>query len=133
LLDISGQGLGKAVTQYWTTHTSQLDAEMRVTCVYQALIKHHTNGKMSLTAPIAIKGLKKLGFKWKEVGKGVNIDGHEKPDVVFYCQHHYLPQWKEFEKRMPEWSSSGALNNTPITLVGIAYIIFKSNVYGFIR
>ena len=93
MLDISGQGLAEAVTKYWTTQTSQQDAEMRVSCVYQALIERHTKGRMSLTASAAVSWLKKLGLR-----KGVYIDGHEKPDVVFYRQHHFLPTWKELEK-----------------------------------
>ena len=114
MLDISGQGLAKAVTKYWTTQTSQQDAELRVSCVYQALIERHTKGKMSLTASVAISWPKRLGFEWKEVRKGVCIDGHEKPDMVFYRQQHFLPTWKELEKRMPKWSPSGAIDNTPL-------------------
>ena len=69
---------------------------------------------MSLTVSTAIRWLKRLGFEWKKVRKGVYIDGHEKPDVVFYRQHCFLPQWKELEKRMPKWSSNGVLDNTPL-------------------
>ena len=57
---------------------------------------------MSITASTAVAWLKKLGFEWKEVRKGVYIDRHQKPEVVFYRQQCFLPQWKEFEKRMPK-------------------------------
>jgi len=114
MLDISGQGLAKVVTKYWTRQTSQQDAELRVSCVYQALIERHTKGKMSLTASAAISRLKKLGFEWNEVRKEVYIDGHGKPDVVFYRQQHFLPTWKELEKPMPKWYPSGAMDNTPL-------------------
>jgi len=87
---------------------------MCVTCVYQVLIEGHTKGRMSLTASTAINWLKKLGFQWKEVRKGVYIDGHERPDVVCYLQQDFLPEWKEFDKRMPKWSASEALNHTPL-------------------
>jgi len=63
ILDISGQGLAKAVTKYWASRTSQQDAEIRVACVYQALIEKHTKGRMSLTASAAVAWLKKLGFE----------------------------------------------------------------------
>lgn len=69
---------------------------------------------MSLTASTTIRWLKRLGFEWKEVRKEVYIDGYEKPDVVLYSQHCFLPQWKELEKRIPKWSSTGVLDNTPL-------------------
>ena len=52
---------------------------------------------MSITAYTAIRWLKKLGFEWKEVQKGVYIDGYEKPDVVFYHQQDFLPKWHKLE------------------------------------
>ena len=69
---------------------------------------------MSLTASAAVAWLKKLGFEWKEVRKGVYIDGHEKPEVIFEQQQCFLPQWKEFEKRMPKWLPSGQIDTTPL-------------------
>jgi len=49
-----------------------------------------------------------------EVRKGVYIDGHAKPDVVFYSRQHFVPTWKELEKRMPKWSPSEAIENRPL-------------------
>jgi len=65
MLAISGQGLAKAVTKYWTTQTSQQDAELRVSCAYHALIAGHTKGKMCITASAAISWSKRLEFEWK--------------------------------------------------------------------
>ena len=116
MLDISGQGLAKAVTKYCTTQTSQQDAELQVSCIYQAFVERHIKGKMSFkfTALGAISWLKKFGSEWKEIKKGVDIDGHEKPDVAFCPQQHFLPTWNKLEKRMPKWSPSGARDNTPL-------------------
>jgi len=69
---------------------------------------------MSVTASTGIRWLKKLGFQWKEVRKGVYIDGHEKPDVVFYREQSVLPKWKELEPRMPKWSPLGHLDQAPL-------------------
>jgi len=44
--------------------------------------------------------LKKLGLEGKEVRKGMYIDGHKKPEMVFYHLECFLLQWKELEKRM---------------------------------
>ena len=65
IVDITGDGLAKAVTEYWMTRTSQSDAEISVSCINQALIEKHTKGKMRITASTAIRWLKKLGFQWK--------------------------------------------------------------------
>jgi len=69
---------------------------------------------MSVTASTVIRWLKQLGFQWKEVRKGIYIDGHEKPEVIFYRQQYFLPKWKEFESRMPKWSAEGILDQTPL-------------------
>lgn len=69
---------------------------------------------MSITASTAIHWLKKLSFEWKEVRKGVYIDGHEKPEVVSYCQQYFLPKGKDLKKRMPKWLPSGELDHTPL-------------------
>ncbi|RPA98175.1 hypothetical protein L873DRAFT_1607713, partial [Choiromyces venosus 120613-1] len=67
-----------------------------------------------LTASAAVAWLKKLGFEWKEVRKGVYIDGHKKPEVVFYRQQYFLLQWKDLEKRMPKWLPFGQIDTTPL-------------------
>jgi len=81
---------------------------------------------MSLTASAALAWLKKLGFEWKEVRKGVYINGHEKPEVVFHRQQCFLSQWKEFAKRIPKWLPSGQIDTTPLLagqrlLIPVAY------------
>ena len=69
---------------------------------------------MSLTASAAVAWLKKLRFEWKEVRKGVYIDGHEKPEVVFFWQQCFLPQWKQLQKRMLMWLPSWQIDSTPL-------------------
>jgi len=55
-----------------------------------------------------------LGFEWKEVGKGVYIDGNEQPDVDIYREQSFLPKWKELEPQMPKWSSLGQVDEAPL-------------------
>ena len=44
-----------------------------------------------------ISWLKKFGFQSTQVRKSAYIDGHEKPDVVFYLEESFLPKSKELE------------------------------------
>jgi len=68
------------------------------------------------------------------VGKGVYINGQEKPDVVFYRQQSFLPCWKELKKQMSKWLNTEQLDNTSLPpgehpLMHCAYnqYIFYSN------
>lgn len=51
----------------------------------------------------ACKWMSRLGFKWREPPKGTYIDGHERPDVVHYCQNVYLPSLAQCEPMMRAW------------------------------
>ena len=48
----------------------------------------------------ARRWLVKLGWQCTTIKKGVYLDGHERPDVVKYCQEDFLPQMLEYEHRM---------------------------------
>lgn len=57
--------------------------------------------------------LKKLGLYYHIVSKNVYIDGHEKEDVVEYCQKDFLPAWASFERRMVKFSEDGSWSKPP--------------------
>ena len=40
-----------------------------------------------------------LGFKYKTAKKGVFVDGHDRPDVVEFRNHSFLPKMAEVERR----------------------------------
>ena len=46
-----------------------------------------------------------MGYQWSKDLKGQYVDGHEREDVVEYCQKEFLPKFKEIEKRMREWAA----------------------------
>jgi hypothetical protein len=45
----------------------------------------------------------KLGWRNKLLGKGVYMDGHERPDVVEYHQTTFLPLMAMCQERMARW------------------------------
>jgi hypothetical protein len=94
--------MAAAVTSYWQKHTSLQDGQQRTDWVYQALIDRKEKGNLSITASTAVRWLRKLGFEWREVRKGVFIDGHEKEDVVDYRTNTFIPRWTELEPRTTE-------------------------------
>jgi hypothetical protein len=57
--------------------------------------RHGSERDLSLTT--ARRHLCVLGWRWKLVKKGQYADGHERVDVVFYCQNIYIPRWQEFQ------------------------------------
>ena len=51
-----------------------------------------------LCEPTARRWLIKLGWQHTKIKKGVYLDGHEREDVVSYCQNIFLPKMLEFEQ-----------------------------------
>jgi len=64
--------------------------------------------KSGIRSRTARKWLNKLGYNWKEVKKGVFIDGHERGDVVA-DRVKFLQRMKELEPYLVEFDSSGKI------------------------
>ena len=62
---------------------------------------------MKIKVRTAQSWLKKLDLHYHTVSKNVYIDGHEREDVVEYCQKDFLPTWANLEKRMVIFSEDG--------------------------
>ncbi|KAF8458748.1 hypothetical protein BDZ91DRAFT_800171 [Kalaharituber pfeilii] len=60
----------------------------------------------SISERTARTWLNKLGFQWKDVRKGVYIDGHEREDVVAYRQKVFLPALQKLEG-LRQWDEKG--------------------------
>ena len=56
----------------------------------------------------------KLGYRWVKKHRGLYFDGHEREDVVDYCQNHFLPTWNSLLPRMQKWNKNG--NQEPLNL-----------------
>lgn len=88
----------------------------------------------------ARRWLNRLGFTWKDVRKGVFIDGHEREDVVEYRKvfldaiHSMLPYMVEFDtdgtiqpKEYPSDCCVGGPNHRPIIFVTHDESVFSAN------
>lgn len=84
--------------------------------------------------------LHRLGFDWREVKKGVFVDGHERPDVIQYRQEfvstirQLLPYFVEFnadgtmkEKSYPPDCSVGGQGQKPIIAITHDESVFSAN------
>jgi hypothetical protein len=84
--------------------------------------------------------LRRLGFKWREVGKGVYKDGHERPDVVQYRMEflEYLDSLKPYlvefdengdikDKEYPPGCFPGSLTQRPIIMLTHDESTFQTN------
>jgi hypothetical protein len=57
----------------------------------------------TLHSSTARRYLKKQGFRWKDLTKGLYQDGHERQDVVDYRENKFLPLMAELKPKMVEF------------------------------
>jgi hypothetical protein len=60
--------------------------------------------RKTLDSSTARRYLKKHGFRWKDLWKGLYKDGHEREDVMDYRENEYLPLMSELKPKMVEFS-----------------------------
>ncbi|KAG0130835.1 hypothetical protein HOY82DRAFT_608717 [Tuber indicum] len=65
----------------------------------------------SITGRTGSRWLSKLGFKWKEVRKGVYKDGHEREDVIQYRKEVFILFLKDLSSHLMLWDED--LNPKP--------------------
>ena len=58
--------------------------------------------QVSIQARTAREWLNRLGYRWKNVSKGVYIDGHERKDVVEY-RKWFVKEWFDMQPYVREW------------------------------
>ncbi|KAG1867209.1 hypothetical protein DFJ58DRAFT_714447 [Suillus subalutaceus] len=59
--------------------------------------------KNTISLKTAQRWLWKLDYWWKKEKRGQYSDGHERDDVVYYCQNIFLPAWESTEARLRTW------------------------------
>jgi hypothetical protein len=64
--------------------------------------------KPGIRARTARKWLRRLGFRWQEVRKGVFIDGHERPDVVEH-RKQFVDKIEELSPYLVEFMADGSM------------------------
>ncbi|KAF8706049.1 hypothetical protein RHS03_05255, partial [Rhizoctonia solani] len=64
----------------------------------------------------AQRWMRDLQYRWTKDPKGQYTDGHEREDVVNYCNNTFIPNWTQLEKRMRFYNS----NTMEVTLPNLA-------------
>jgi hypothetical protein len=59
--------------------------------------------KKTISLATAQHWMEKMGYQWTKAPSGQSVDGHERPDVVSYCQGAFLPAWARLEPTMRAW------------------------------
>lgn len=65
-------------------------------------------GKAAICSRTARRWLHRLGFSWKEIKKGIFIDGHERPDVVEY-RKEFLEEMQRLSAYFVEFAPDGQM------------------------
>jgi len=60
----------------------------------------------SITSRTGRRWLARLGYKWKEVRKGVYKDGHERLDVITSQNEVFLPALHSRQSRLMVWDEN---------------------------
>ncbi|RPB20084.1 hypothetical protein L211DRAFT_870918 [Terfezia boudieri ATCC MYA-4762] len=91
---LTSHGLAKAVNKYLKE---------------EHIINGAEDWNCSISERTARIWLNKLGFQWKDVQKGVYVDGHERDDVIAYRQNIFLPQMDEIYSSgsLRQWDEDG--------------------------
>ncbi|RPB21874.1 hypothetical protein L211DRAFT_888332 [Terfezia boudieri ATCC MYA-4762] len=102
---LTSLGLAQAITEYLQEEDITNKAEE-----VNKILFHKSESKKSILERTARNWLNKLGFEWKDVRKGVYIDGHEREDVVRYRQEVFLPVLQQlFHSGLREWTEDGTI------------------------
>ncbi|KAF9508823.1 hypothetical protein BS47DRAFT_1302272 [Hydnum rufescens UP504] len=55
----------------------------------------------------AQRWMKVMQYRWQKQPQGQYADGHERADVVAYCQNRFLPFWERLLPSLREWDMDG--------------------------
>lgn len=118
----------------------ELERALKQTGIADGVDKTAFRRRKSIVARTARRWLRKLGYNWRDIKKGVYFDGHERLDVIAYRSEfvQYLeklwPYIVEFEddglikaKIYPEDCEIGGLERRPIIIITHDESIFQSN------
>ena len=67
----------------------------------------HMKATRGVSLSTARRWLHREGFRFTEHRKALYFDGHERPDVVEYRQNRFIPQIKEYRRRLVEYVVGG--------------------------
>lgn len=145
---ITGRGLARAISEYFWEQgefreedpTEAIVESIERMGIQDSVDQSTTRRRKGIRARVGRSLLRRLGFKWREVGKGVYKDGHERPDVVEYRKEFldYLdslnPYLVEFDengdikdKEYPPGCFPGSSTQRPIVMLTHDESTFQAN------
>ena len=71
------------------------------------------NRTKTISHATAHRWIKKMGYRWQLCPHGQYVDGHERADVVEYCEKIFLPAIKGLESKMRKWGHDGKEEDSP--------------------
>jgi hypothetical protein len=60
--------------------------------------------KKPICLATAHQWMKHLGYRWTTTPSSQYVDGHERGDIVDYCQKTFLPWWMSIEEHTRKWT-----------------------------
>jgi hypothetical protein len=145
---ITGRGLARAISEYFREQgefheedpTEAIVEAMERTGIQDSANQDIARRRKGIRARVGRSLLRRLGFKWREVGKGVYKDGHERPNVVQYRKEFldhldglkpYLVEFDENgdikDKEYPPGCFPGSPTKRPIILLTHDESTFQAN------
>ncbi|KAF8163899.1 hypothetical protein K438DRAFT_1985012 [Mycena galopus ATCC 62051] len=78
----------------------------------QDLIEKSGAKRKSISLRTAQRWLHKTGWRFGKKKNSIYLDGHERPDVVEYCEG-FIARWKDCETRLNIYNNNGELERGP--------------------
>ncbi|KAF7372520.1 hypothetical protein MVEN_00113900 [Mycena venus] len=72
--------------------------------VDQPEVKKRLGLKKGIHLATAQRWMKRMGYRWTKNPSGQYVDGHERPDVVYYRQKEFIPAFTDLEHRTRKWT-----------------------------
>ncbi|KAJ7445275.1 hypothetical protein FB451DRAFT_1412795 [Mycena latifolia] len=107
------QSLGKEIT-----------AEKLVNYLNSPEVREEHNIDKPISLTTARRYLDELGYRFKSPKKGQYVDGHERPDVVYYRDNVYLPRLFKLHNRVSVFDNDGNPIHNEFTETGRRVIIW---------
>ena len=115
--DVTSYALAQFVGKYLRTHRPELahdeietqeQLEEAILCGSTTRSDGSIDCRAGICSRTARKWLNRLGYKWKEVQKGVFYNGHKRKDVVKH-REKFFKKMKEFLPYFVEFSKDGSI------------------------
>ncbi|KAF7369510.1 hypothetical protein MVEN_00280800 [Mycena venus] len=66
-------------------------------------VKKRLGLKKGIHLATAQRWMKRMGYRWTKNPAGQYVDGHERPDVVYYRQTEFIPAFTQLEHQTRKW------------------------------